>query len=242
MARLFYILIDLMLLGYILFAALIFHKEKDNAECRGIQVVVADSVQKHFVSKVDLVAQLQKDGLSPLHKPMRTINTEKIERDLLKNTMLSSVQVFKTPARTVKIEVTQKMPVLRVMSLTGNYYIDSEGTTMPVSYRSVIRVPVATGYVEKEFAKNDLYKFALFLQGNDFWSNQIEQIYVNSDKEVELVPRVGDQRIILGSFENFEEKLDNLRLFYEQAIPKIGWEKYSVINLKFKGQIVCTKK
>ncbi|MCD7935525.1 MAG: cell division protein FtsQ, partial [Tannerellaceae bacterium] len=33
-----------------------------------------------------------------------------------------------------------------------------------------------------------------------------------------------------------------LQVFYEQAIPKVGWDKYSLINLKFKDQIVCTKK
>jgi cell division protein FtsQ len=36
--------------------------------------------------------------------------------------------------------------------------------------------------------------------------------------------------------------MNKLRLFYEQAIPKIGWEKYEIINLKYKNQIVGTKK
>ena len=99
-----------------------------------------------------------------------------------------------------------------------------------------------SGYVEKELAVTDLYKFALFLQGNEFWNDQIEQIYVYPDNEVELIPRVGSHRIMLGPLEGFEEKLANLRLFYEQAIPKMGWEKYSMINLKYKNQIVCTKR
>ena len=48
--------------------------------------------------------------------------------------------------------------------------------------------------------------------------------------------------LTLGTLDEFEEKLANLKLFYEQAIPKVGWEKYSMINLKYKNQIVCTKK
>lgn len=62
------------------------------------------------------------------------------------------------------------------------------------------------------------------------------------NKEVELIPRVGRFRIVLGSLDDFEEKLNKLRLFYDQAIPKVGWDKYSVIDLKYKNQIVCTKK
>jgi cell division protein FtsQ len=113
---------------------------------------------------------------------------------------------------------------------------------MPVSRHYVAHVPVATGYVRKESATTGLYKFALFLQDNEFWNSQIEQIYVHPGRDIELVPRVGEHRIMLGTLDNFREKLDNLRLFYEHVIPKVGWEKYSIINLKFKNQIVCTKK
>ena len=73
-------------------------------------------------------------------------------------------------------------------------------------------------------------------------NNQIEQICVFPNKEVELIPRVGRFRIVLGALDDFEEKLNKLRLFYDQAIPKVGWDKYSVIDLKYKNQIVCTKK
>ena len=156
--------------------------------------------------------------------------------------MIARVEAYKTPSGLVKMEVTQKMPILRIMGVRGNYYVDNLGTTMPISRRYVAHVPIASGYVEKELAVTDLYKFALFLQGNEFWNDQIEQIYVYPDNEVELIPRVGSHRIMLGPLEGFEEKLANLRLFYEQAIPKMGWEKYSMINLKYKNQIVCTKR
>ena len=210
--------------------------------CQDLQVVVKDSLDKHFVSESDLVSILKKAGLNPLNKPMDDINTEKIEEELKKNEMIARIEAYKTPSGIVKLEVEQKIPILRVISPRGNFYVDNLGTTMPVSFRYVADVPLVSGYVEKELAVTDLYKFALFLQENEFWNNQIEQIYVHPDNEVELIPRVGNHRIVLGSFDNYEEKLDNLRLFYDKVIPKIGWEKYSIINLKYKDQIVCTKR
>jgi len=48
---------------------------------------------------------------------------------------------------------------------------------MPISRRYAAHVPIVSGYVEKELAVTDLYKFALFLQENEFWNDQIEQIY-----------------------------------------------------------------
>ncbi len=210
--------------------------------CQDLQVVVKDSLDKHFVSESDLVSILKKASLNPLNKPMDDINTEKIEEELKKNEMIARIEAYKTPSGIVKLEVEQKIPILRVISPRGNFYVDNLGTTMPVSFRYVADVPLVSGYVEKELAVTDLYKFALFLQENEFWNNQIEQIYVHPDNEVELIPRVGNHRIVLGSFDNYEEKLDNLRLFYDKVIPKIGWEKYSIINLKYKDQIVCTKR
>ncbi|GGJ93291.1 cell division protein FtsQ [Parabacteroides faecis] len=210
--------------------------------CQDLQVVVKDSLDKHFVSESDLVSILKKADLNPIKKPMDAINTDKIETELKKNEMIARVEAYKTPSGIIKLEVEQKIPILRVISSRGNFYVDNLGTTMPVSFRYVADVPLVSGYVEKELAITDLYKFALFLQENEFWNNQIEQIYVHPDNEVELIPRVGNHRIVLGSFDNFEEKLDNLRLFYDKVVPKTGWEKYSILNLKYKDQIVCTKR
>ena len=63
-----------------------------------------------------------------------------------------------------------------------------------------------------------------------------------NNHEVELYPRVGEHTIVLGTTENFRKKLDNLMIFYKNGLSKTGWNKYSVINLSYNGQIVCTKK
>lgn len=231
-----------MLFCYIVFVTFFFRERRQDYVCHDLEIVVKDSLDKHFVTEEDVVYQLRKAGLNPIERPMNDVNTDRIESELLKNEMIAGVEAYKTPSGIIKLEVYQKMPILRVIGIRGNYYVDNEGSTMPVSRRYVADVPVASGSVEKELAVTDLYKFALFLQKNEFWNNQIEQIYVHSDNEIELIPRVGKLRIVLGTFHNFEEKLNNLQLFYEQAIPKVGWEKYSIINLKYKNQIVCTKK
>lgn len=242
MIRVISIVVATLMSGYILFASFYFSEGRQDMSCKSLQVVVKDSLEKHFISESDLVGLLKKKQLDPRNKPMKSINTELIEEELLKNEMISDIQAYKTPSGIIKLEVIQKMPILRILSANGNYYVDNQGTTMPISSRYVAYVPVVSGYVEKSFAVSDLYKFALFLQENEFWNDQIEQIYVHSDREVELVPRVGNHRIMLGTLDGFEEKLEHLKLFYEQAIPKMGWEKYSMINLKYKNQIVCTKK
>jgi cell division protein FtsQ len=176
-----------------------------------------------------------------LNKPADKISILDIKNSLQKNELIEKVEVYQTNSGAIKIVVSQKMPILRVFSSKGSYYVDQLGHTMPEALGQAIYVPVASGNIEQSFAVQELYEFALFLQKNDFWNDQIEQIYVRSQNDIEIIPRVGSHRILLGSLENYEKKLKHLRLFYEQVIPKMGWEKYSVINLKYKNQIVCTK-
>jgi len=236
------VIFAILLLAYIAFASYAFKDIRRTDVCKSVQIVVMDSLEKHFVTEQDLSSLLKRENLYPINKPMSEINTHAIEECLLKNELIATAEVYKTPSGKIKLAVKQKIPVLRVMSVKGNYYVDNNGTVMPISYRYAAHVPIASGYIEKEQAVTDLYKFALFLQGNKFWNAQIEQIYISQDGEVELIPRIGNHRIVLGRFDDYQKKLENLRLFYDKVIQKMGWEKYSIINLKYRNQIVCTKK
>ncbi|MDR0835029.1 MAG: cell division protein FtsQ/DivIB [Tannerella sp.] len=243
MKKVIFIIIATLLVAYIAVTMFYFSRQKKaDTVCKEVEIVITDSLRKHFLKEADIVTYLKNRKIYPLNMEIKKINTDSIEKVLIKNEIIEKVKVVQTISGKIKIVISQKMPILRVFTGNGNYYVDTSGKTMPANLEQAIYVPVASGNIEKSFAVSQLYKFALFLQGDDFWNDQIEQIYVKSEDEVEIVPRVGDQTIILGSLENFEKKLHKLRLFYEHVVPKMGWEKYSVINLKYKNQIVCTKK
>jgi len=243
MKKILYIILALLLIAYLSASIYYFTDKKPNETlCEKVEIVIADSLEKYFLTEKEIVAYLTKAKLFPLNKKSNEINTYQIEEALLKNEIIESVEVVQSISGRVSIKILQRMPVLHVFSASGSYYVDKTGQTMPSQLGQAMFVPVASGNIEKSFAVSELYKFALFLQNDAFWNDQITQIYVRSAKDVELVPRVGSHRILLGSLDDFEKKLRNLRKFYEQVIPKMGWEKYSVINLKYKNQIVCTKK
>ena len=43
--------------------------------------------------------------------------------------------------------------------------------------------------------------------------------------------------------EDASQKLKNLELWYKKAMVKEeSWNKYSIINIKYKDQVVCTQK
>ena len=212
----------------------------NNSICNDIRIDIMDDAEFHYLKEKEIINSIVKAGLSPIGKDLATINTAEIVEKLKENRFIKRSECFKTVDGIVRIKVYQRIPVLRVFSTKGNYYIDNEGEKIPVPENFAAYVPLASGYIDDEYAKNQLYEFAMFLMQDKFWNSQIKQIYVAQNGDVELTPAVGKHQIILGKIENYKENLEKLQLFYEKGLSKMGWNKYSVINLKFKNQVVCT--
>jgi cell division protein FtsQ len=87
----------------------------------------------------------------------------------------------------------------------------------------------------------NLYKLTMYIIHDDFLKAQIDQVFVNNAGEFELVPRVGSHVIIFGKAEDMDAKFRKLVAFYKFGLNKIGWNKYTIINIKYKNQVLCSK-
>lgn len=229
--------------AYLFLAVTAFNRKPAGTPCPGLELVIRDSVYAGFVTGADISALLKKQGLDPAGRLPDSIDTQRMEEALAEHPLIDAVECYTTPAGRVCVEVSQRLPILRIMDdAGGSYYIDSKGRTMPLSAKCVARLPVVTGNVSRDFATGELYAFGRFLQQDPFWLAQTEQIHVLPDRTVELVPRVGNHLIYLGKLQGYRQKLKRVRMFYEKALNRVGWNKYSRINVEFDNQIICTKK
>ncbi len=228
--------------GYAIFAIVAFSYKSDKQVCRTVDVLIKDSARLRFIDRKEIILCLEEKKLNPIGLNMQTIQTEEIEKVLKKQPRIKNAECYKTPSGTVCVEITQREPILRIMNSGKSYYIDREGEVMPVSTAFTAYVPVATGAINEVFAKGPLYDFALFLRRDAFWNAQIEQIYVDYNEEIELIPRVGNQIILLGKLDNYEFKLNKLLSLYKNGFSRTGWNCYRQINLKYDNQVICTKK
>ena len=242
----------LLVLTYLVVAITAFNRKPAGQVCHDVELLIKDTVYAGFITKKEVTAMLEKKGISPIGKDLERVRIGKnidrihakpLEQALSKHPLIDEVECYKTPSGKLCIEVTQRIPILRIMSANGeNYYLDNKGTVMPPDAKCVAHLAVVTGNVEKSFAMRDLYKFGVFLQKNSFWNAQIEQIHVLPGKNIELVPRVGDHLIYLGKIAGFEKKLKRVKAFYERGLNQVGWNKYSRISVEFDNQIICTKR
>jgi cell division protein FtsQ len=231
------------LAGYLIFSAFYFKEKPQDDLCTGFEVEIKNSTESdRFIEEKDVKLYIKDKGLDPTGKQLKNINTNEIEETILNNRLVKNASVFVTNNSAIKAVIEERKPILRVFNSSGeSYYIDNAGDKMPLSNRSTAYLPIATGIIKEDFAKTDLYKFALFLHDNAFWNAQIEQIVILPNQDIKLIPRVGNHQIILGNVDGCKEKLDKLLDFYQNGLNEAGWNKYSVINLKFDKQVVCTK-
>lgn len=243
MRKFFIILIAIVVIGYLVFSASYFRDQSRSKLCENFSVVIQDSTHSQFVSTEDIMSLIKRCDLNPVGKTFGEINTLAIRDSILSNKLVESVEVYTTPGGSVVATISQRKPVLRVISdVKGNFYVDNERRIMPVSGNFAIYVPVATGAIDEEFARNQLYDFALFLNSHPDWDAWISQIVVKNNQEVELIPRAGDFRIVMGSLENYRGKLSKFARFVEKGLNVVGWNRYSAVNLMYDNQVVCTRK
>lgn len=252
-------LLDIVLGVYLVFAVTTLRaKQTGVATCMATEVLVSDSAQEAFLDANEVKRILRSRGLLPDGKKMAAISPRKIEDALTTSgPFVKTAQCWKTQDGRVQIAITQRMPILRVKSAGGaDYYIDDKGSPLPNS-RYTSDMIVATGAITKWYAQAALTPLIKVISGNEFWQNQVEQINITPDRGVELVPRVGDHILFLGYLPLDEKvvakreaaitdfvtrKLERIEKFYRYGLAKVGWNKYSYINVEFDNQIICKKK
>jgi cell division protein FtsQ len=219
-----------------------------------IEVVIKNEAEFGFVDRDMIVRHIQSDGDENKIKgrPLNLVPTDSIERVIINNKWIKQAEVYTDMNGELHIRAIQREPIMRVINYRNeSYYIDLDGLKMPVSTKFTADVPVANGYIAEGYEMSDtptthalkgLIKIATYVDKEPFWNAQIDQIFVNADNEILLIPRVGDHKIIFGTIESMEEKFEKLMLFYREALSRTGWSKYSIIDLRFKGQVVTKKK
>ena len=232
--------------AYIVYAMAFMPRHQDEACCSGIILNISDDSNADFISRQTIINILHEADLNPVGRKLKDIDLSKMEQLISGCQYARSVECYKTSGGKIAIDVVQRTPVVFVLSdsLDG-YYVDTDGLIIPNTAYAA-NIPVATGHISKTYAKQQLRELGMFLLDNSFWDNQIEQIVVLSDSHgcevVELIPRVGNQTIFLGTMDDFETKLKRLRTFYEDGLSQIGWNKYCRFNLQYANQVLCEKK
>ena len=244
---------------YLIITPVYLARSTNSRPCGGIVIDISDSSDYHFVTKRQLLNLAYGNSGRIVGKPVKDVSVSEIENRINVLRELKKAEVYMAIDGTVHIYVEQRNPVMRVMpDEGGDYFVDEDGFVVRRRNLYNPRLHIVEGNVNissamlngvsvldtsiKNSILKDIYHLVNYINDDKFWSAQIDQIYVDGNDEINLIPRIGNQLVHLGTAENYEGKLRNLEAFYDKVLPEVGWNKYSLINLEFKDQIVCKKR
>ena len=227
-----------------------FVEKKDSERTlSGMEVRVKGIADVYFVNEADILKAVQIEF--PLVKPgisMKEVNLNQIEKKVETHPFVRKAEVFADLNGHVMIEIAQHIPMARIVRPSAaDGYISTEGKILPTSPQYTTRVMTLGGaYAEKLLQLDDineshseLLELIRFIYGDEFWRAQIAGMDIPKKSEIRMYQQVGKQVIEFGDAKDIQEKFKKINLFYEEILPKKGWNTYSRVNVKYKGQIVC---
>lgn len=224
--------------------------------CKGLNVVISDSLTNRFVSREDVKKYIDNEFGEYVGCHIDSIDLRKVEEILDGKSAVLKSQAYTTPDGMLNVSLTQRTPVARFITATGGFYADNEGFIFPLqdTYSSRVqiidgRIPVRIGRDFKGWLQEGPQKIWLekvlavvkYMESSRTWKDKIVQINVIEGGELVLIPREGDEKFHFGQPDAVKEKFDKMELYYTSIIPAKGSGYYRSVNVEYDGQIVCKK-
>ena len=102
--------------AYFYFAQMLYSKGKSTQVCKGIEVTLLDSLQNRFVSKNEVISIMDGFMGESIGKSVDEIDLHIAEQLLNQRSAIKESQVSITRAGELRIDITQRKPVLRIQT------------------------------------------------------------------------------------------------------------------------------
>ena len=214
----------------------------DTQKCSEVQIQV-DTEGDLFFTNAEMVEEMIFSKVDTLiGKAFKDINIYLLEEFVNEHPNIKKAELYLTLDGTLSIDVKQREPLVRVFEGNESYYLDEEMNHFALSDQYSARVLQVYWDEITQSRIAILDPLIDLIDSDKFLKAQITSIVFDENNEIVLYPRVGGHKIIFGQAEDFRNKFEKLKIFYRKGLQKVGWYRYSMINLNYHNQIVCTKK
>lgn len=226
-------------------------KAKSAKQLTYIQIeLVGESAEALFMDEISIRVILNEQGVQ-VGMPVEKINLTQLEKFIEKTEWVKNAEFFINNKLVLEVKIEQRIPIARVFTASGaSFYIDNEGTRLPLKQLTVLNLPVFTGFPtdQQKLSKpdsvllKDVLFFAKTIQKDSFFMAQVAQVNIEPNGTFQMVPTLGDHLVLLGTVDQLEDKLNRLFTFYKKVWLGSGVNAYQYIDCRFNHQVVALKK
>ena len=216
-----------------------------DAVCREVRVEISNRDSSTYVTAEGILAELKDNAMSLKGKPMRSIDTDSVERILEKSAYLEGVECLKRVEHgqgVVEIRVRQIVPVMRVFEDGKSYYVNRDGKKMPASTTYHTDVPVVKGRFYATFTPQKMIPLIEYVERDSLLKALVSMYTFKDSTNIIVVPTISGHVVNIGDVNNYEAKFRKLLLFYQKVMPVKGWMTYDTVSGKSDYQVVATRR
>jgi cell division protein FtsQ len=226
-------------------------KAKNEKQLTDIQIeLVGESAEALFMDEISIRVILNEQGLQ-VGMPIEKINLTQLEKFIEKTEWVKNAEFFINNKLVLEVKIEQRIPIARIFTASGaSFYIDNEGSRLPLKQLTVLNLPVFTGFPTDQAKLSrpdsvllkDVLFFAKTIQKDSFFMAQVAQVNIEPNGTFQMVPTLGDHLVLLGTVDQLEDKLNRLFTFYKKVWLGSGVNAYQFIDCRFNHQVVALKK
>lgn len=233
----------LLLVAYFIAVGVYAHKQKSELRCTAIVTDVHQNGQDVLITDRGLRSILNSEFPGLKGTLLSEIDYDELERQIEQLDVVERCEAYPTIGGAVHIEIYQRRPIMRVFSSSSaSYYMDEDGFKMTAIPGMRTHTLIVNGSVNSMVDHTSLISLCRHINSDSFWRAMIEQVYVTKKHEFVLIPRVGNHTVVFGTADDMQKKFDKLIRLYKDGWEKSEWNVYSKVDLRYEGQIVCTKR
>ena len=255
------IVLLVVLVAYTVVAVSYCSGRENEMKCTGVEIVIRDSALQKFVTPDIVRRWLADSAVRSVGLQLREVDVYGVEKLIERQDYVEQAEAYVAIDGLLHISLQQRRPVMRVVSESGhNFYVDSALVLLPPQPDCIAEVPVVSGRLplefpvgffgrldEKKFSQERelLYNLINFVQqvgADPFLVALTTQVYYDG-KEVRMLPRIGEQVILFGEIADTAAvgaRLRKLSRFYQKSFGDEWWRTAREIDLRYRGQVVCT--
>jgi cell division protein FtsQ len=231
-----------LLLAYSCWITVWAHQEAATHRCTGIEVSVDGSAEMDSIISRGVMDELQNYPGKIVGLQLNQIDTRRIEKYLEKLGNFERVSCVVTAGGIMKVDIVPLIPVMRVFCGNSSYYINKDGRHIDSNAEFFSDVPIVIGKFTRNFQPRDVLPLVRYIESDKELSDLTGSIVAESPNNLILVPRIRGHVVNFGDTTRLDEKKRALLLFYRKVMPYKGWNEYDTISVKFRGEVVATRR
>lgn len=225
--------------------------------CWRIDVEVEQLEGLYFINEQAIRDQISSTMPALIGQKLIELPINKIQDTIESLPSVKEAIVYANVDGRLSVHVSQRKPAIRIMNQDGSgYYLDTAGKKMPLSSAYTAKVPVVVGALQESFETPDafdvehhpeladktcmdeIFNLVKAIEEDPFWIAQVDHVTINKRKEFELIPRVGNHKVLFGTCDHASVKLKKLKAFYLKTSHAYNLNSYKQIDARFRDQII----